>query len=124
MLLLNNYRAHWQMGIQLLSQMESPMVPPVVKDYMWQTFLAGNLLMGKISRDFGIPDPTSILPAPAMSEVMSALAQKEAEAQAMAEVKQKAPLLQQMAAQTGQTGPEPQPGQQPQLPPPQNEPIQ
>lgn len=119
MLLLNNYRAHWQMGIQLLSQMDSPMVPPVVKDYMWQTFLAGNLLMGKISKDFGILDPTAILPAPSGAEVLSALAGAEAKMQAAAEVQQKAPMLQ--GAAGGQPG---QPGSGPQQPAPEQSPAQ
>jgi hypothetical protein len=64
MLLLNNVRAHWQMVNQLLQQASSPMAPPEMQDYMGQVILASNLLMKKICKDFGINDPTSVLPEP------------------------------------------------------------
>jgi len=64
MLLLNNWRAHGQMSMQLLQTISQPMAPPELQDYASQFLLAGNLLMMKICKDFGINDPSSILPEP------------------------------------------------------------
>ena len=52
------------MMIQLLQQASNPMAPPQLQDYMGQLMLGGNLLMKKICKDFGIADPSSILPEP------------------------------------------------------------
>jgi hypothetical protein len=64
MLLLNNTRAHWQMVNQLLQGAANPMAPPEMQDYMIQVILASNLLMRKICRDFGVSDPSAVLPEP------------------------------------------------------------
>ena len=58
MLLLNNHRAHWQQQAQLLQALQSPMISPDQKDYLWQTFQAANLLMARIDKDFGIAEPS------------------------------------------------------------------
>jgi hypothetical protein len=79
MLLLNNTRAHWQMVAQMLQASENPMLSPMQKDYLLQTVQAGNLLMIKISKDFGISDPSAIIPAPAGIEVAAQMAHKTAE---------------------------------------------
>ena len=71
MLLLNNHRAHWQQQAQLLQALQSPMMSPDQKDYLWQTFQAANLLMARIDKDFGISDPSSILPMPATAEAQA-----------------------------------------------------
>lgn len=64
MLLLNNTRAHYQMVNQLLQAASNPMAPPEMQDYLVQVILSSNLLMKRITRDFGISDPSSILPEP------------------------------------------------------------
>lgn len=64
MLLLNNWRAHGQMVVQLLQQASNPMAPPELQDYMGQLILGGNLLMKKICKDFGITDPSFMIPEP------------------------------------------------------------
>jgi hypothetical protein len=64
MLLLNNWRAHGQMVVQLLQQSSNPMAPPQLQDYMGQLILGGNLLMMKICKDFGISDPSFMIPEP------------------------------------------------------------
>jgi hypothetical protein len=76
------------------------------KDYLLQTVQAGNLLMIKISKDFGIADPSAIIPDPAGIEVASQVAHQTAEHTMAQQVAQ-----QMMQSQQGQ----PQ-GQQPQLP--------
>ena len=58
------WRAHGQMSMQLLQTISQPMAPPELQDYASQFLLAGNLLMKKICKDFGINDPSSILPEP------------------------------------------------------------
>lgn len=78
MLLLNNYRAHWSQQMQLLQAMQNPMMSPQQRDYLWQTFEAANWLMAKISRDFGIADPSAALPSVAGSEAESRMAHDEA----------------------------------------------
>lgn len=98
MLLLNNHRAHWQQQAQILQALQSPMMGPEQKDYLWQTFLAANLLMAKIDRDFGIPDPSAILPAPAGGEVKAQLAHEQAKHQAATEA------VQQIMQSRGQPG--------------------
>jgi hypothetical protein len=64
MLLLNNWRAHGQMVSQLLQQASNPMAPPQLQDYLGQLILGGNLLMTKICKDFGISDPSFMIPEP------------------------------------------------------------
>lgn len=64
MLLLNNWRAHVQMVSGIMSQIQNPMAPPELKEYMLETIVAGNTLMARICRDFNLPDPSSILPEP------------------------------------------------------------
>lgn len=71
MLLLNNVRAHWQMVGQMMQAAENPMLSPTQRDYMLRTIMAGNLLMTKICKDFGISDPTAVLPEPAGIEIES-----------------------------------------------------
>ncbi len=78
MLLLNNHRAHWQMQAALLQGLQSPMMSPIQKDYLWQTFMGANALMAKIDKDFGIEDPSSILPAPGGAEEQAQLTHREA----------------------------------------------
>jgi hypothetical protein len=88
MLLLNNMRAHWQMVSQVLQAVESPMMGPMQKDYLWQMIVAGNLLMSKISRDFGIQDASSILPVPAGMDAKTQMAHQQAMHQVAQEVTQ------------------------------------
>ena len=64
MLLLNNTRAHWQMVAQLLQQTSNPMAPPDYQEYLLNVIISSNTLMKKIARDFGVQDPTEILPEP------------------------------------------------------------
>jgi len=78
MLLLNNHRAHWQMQIQLLQTLQSPMMNAQQKDYLWQTFLAANMLMAKIDKDFGFEDPSAILPVPAGAEEQAQITHQQA----------------------------------------------
>ncbi len=78
MLLLNNHRAHWQMQIGLLQAIQSPMMSAQQKDYLWQTFLAANMLMAKIDKDFGFDDPSAILPVPAGAGEQAEIAHKQA----------------------------------------------
>jgi hypothetical protein len=79
MLLLNNVRAHWQMEAQMIQAAENPMLSPMQKDYLLQTVMAGNMLMTKIIKDFGISDPSAILPTPAGIENASKMAHQAAE---------------------------------------------
>jgi hypothetical protein len=62
MLMLNNTRAHWQMVNQLLQASQNPMAPPQMQDYILQVILSSNLLMKRIVKDFGIEDPSSVVP--------------------------------------------------------------
>jgi hypothetical protein len=71
MLLLNNVRSHWQMETQMLQASENPMLSPMQKDYLLQTVIAGNMLMTKIIKEFGISDPSAILPEPAGIQIES-----------------------------------------------------
>jgi hypothetical protein len=64
MLYLNNWRAHVQMVMQLMQGLSNPMAPPEYQHYVISTIIAGDTLMTKISRDFGIPDPSGVLPEP------------------------------------------------------------
>lgn len=64
MLLNQNFRAHWQQVAGMLAAMDNPMTPPDVKDYTMKTINAANILMTRIARDFGIEDPSRILPEP------------------------------------------------------------
>jgi hypothetical protein len=95
MLLLNNHRAHWQMQAQLLQAIQSPMMSPMQKDYIWQTFQAANMLMTKIDKDFGFEDPTSLLPAPGGAEEQAQMAHKAAQMETVQMV------VQQMMQQPG-----------------------
>lgn len=111
MLLLNNTRAHWQMVAQMLQAAENPMLSPMQKDYLLQTVQAGNLLMIKIAKDFGINDPSAIIPDPAGIEVASTVAHQTAEHTMAQQIAQQ---IQQSQPQQGGQG-KPQ-GGQPQLP--------
>lgn len=117
MLLLNNVRAHWQMEAQMLQASENPMLSQMQKDYLLQTVLAGNMLMTKIIKDFGISDPTSILPSPAGIEVAAHMSHQAAEHQqaqvAAAAIAAEQQGQQQPQGQPAQTG---QPQQAPQQP--------
>lgn len=64
MLLKQNFSAHWQQVAGMLAAMDNPMTPPDVKDYTMKTINAANILMTRIARDFGIEDPSRILPEP------------------------------------------------------------
>lgn len=64
MLLNQNFRAHWQQVAGMLAAMDNPMTPPDVKDYTMKTINAANILMTRIARDFGIEDPSRVLPEP------------------------------------------------------------
>lgn len=99
MLLLNNTRAHWQMVNQLLQTAANPMAPEVMQDYVVRVILASNLLMTKICRDFGVPDPSSILPEPrGLQEKADAAEAQEQRAKAL----QKMAQLTQGGGQGGQ----------------------
>jgi hypothetical protein len=105
MLLLNNHRAHWQQQAQIMQALQSPMLSPDQKDYLWQTFIAANALMAKIDKDFGINDPSIINPTPASAEVRSMAAHEMAKHAAAQEI-----------AQMMKSGALPMQPQQPQLP--------
>jgi hypothetical protein len=107
MLLLNNTRAHYQMVAQLLQQASNPMAPPDMKNYLQQVILASGMLMTKICKDFGIQDPTSVLPEPIGIREQLDQQQKQMD---MAKMQQQLQL-------GGQAGP--QPGGQPVMPQPQ-----
>lgn len=67
LLLLNqNFRAHWQQIAGMLAALDNPMTPPDVKEYTKDTVNAANILMTRIARDFGIEDPSRVLPEPNM----------------------------------------------------------
>jgi hypothetical protein len=118
MLLLNNHRAHWQQQMGILQALQSPMISPIQKDYLWQTFLGANLLMTKIDKDFGFEDPSAILPSPGGADEQAQMAHKEAQMQTVQQI------VQQMMQQGGpqklpgmpQEGSQPQ-GNQEQQPP-------
>jgi hypothetical protein len=121
MLLLNNHRAHWQMQMQLLQAIQSPMMNAQQKDYLWQTFLAANMLMAKIDKDFGFDDPSAILPVPAGAEEQAQISHHQALQETAQTVAQT--LMQQHGPP--QIGQGQQPGQeQPQQPPAQQQPPQ
>jgi hypothetical protein len=137
MLLLNNHRAHWQQQAQIMQALQSPMISPDQKDYLWQTFLAANMLMAKIDKDFGIADPNSYNPQPATAEARAEVAHTMAMHAAAQEIAQQIqsgviPMQQpggqggqpQLPAQAGQG--QPPEGQQPppQPAPPEGAPIQ
>ena len=110
MLLLNNTRAHWQMVAQMLQAAENPMLSPMQKDYLLQTVQAGNLLMIKIAKDFGILDPSAIIPDPAGIEVAATVAHQTAEHTMAQQIAQQ---IQQSQQQQGGQQQQPQQGQQP-----------
>lgn len=116
MLLLNNHRAHWQMQASLLQALQSPMISPIQKDYLWQTFTAGNMLMAKIDKDFGFEDPSSLLPSPGGAEEEAQMAHKEAQMQTAMKIAQQ--HMQQPGGVKALPGmPQEQPPQQGQQPP-------
>jgi len=108
MLLLNNHRAHWQMQAQLLQAISSPMLSPIQKDYLWQTFQAANMLMAKIDKDFGFEDSSALLPMPGGSEEQAQLVHHQAMQQTAGDIGQA------LMAQHGPPGQQQQ--GQPQLP--------
>lgn len=122
MLLTNNLRAHWQMVAQLLQSADNPMVSPTQKDYLLQTIQAGNWLMLKVAKDFGIPDPTPAVPTPAGIEIEAEMTHKQVTQQKAQQIAQQ--IMQDQQQRQGQQpqsqgGQPPQPqaqGGQPQLP--------
>jgi hypothetical protein len=62
MLLLQQFRAHYQTTAQMMAAVDSPMTPSDVKAYTMKVIGAGNVLMTRIAKDFGIEDPSRILP--------------------------------------------------------------
>ena len=111
MLLLNNHRAHWQQQAQIMQALQSPMISPDQKDYLWQTFLAANMLMAKIDKDFGIADPNSYNPMPATAEARAEVAHTVAMHAAAQEI-----AKQMQSGELPPPGGGQQPGAQPQLP--------
>jgi hypothetical protein len=109
MLLLNNLRSHWQMVSQILQSVESPMVSPSQKDYMYKMIDAANWVTSRIAKNFGIPDPSVAVPAPAGIEAKGVVAHKQAEQQTAMQISQQ---MQQEQQQGGQQQPGGQPPQQ------------
>ena len=111
MLLLNNVRAHYQMVAQMMQAVENPMLSPTQKDYFLQTVVAGNMLMMRICKDFGIPDPTAVIPTPAGVEVDAQMTHQQV---MQAKAKQIGDMLkQQQPPQLGAGQPAQPAGQQP-----------
>ena len=127
MLLLNNTRAHWQMISQMLQAAENPMLSPMQKDYLLQVCVSANMLMSKIHRDFGIPDPSAILPEPAGLQIEADQAHEQVLSQKAQQIAQQMRgQLQQGQLPQGMPQGQPQQPQQQQAPPPepQGAPIQ
>jgi hypothetical protein len=125
MLLLNNHRAHWQFTGQIIQSLENPMIQPGQKDYLFQTFIAANMLMAKIDKDFGIPDPSALLPVPAGLEIEAEQTHEQIMHQKAQQIAQQ--MMQQRGGQP--QGQLPQGGQPPQgqpngQPPPEGAPVQ
>jgi len=97
MLLLNNVRSHWQMETQMIQAAENPMLSAMQKDYLLQTVIAGNMLMTKIIKEFGITDPSAILPEPAGIQMESDQMHQQI-------LQQKAQQIAQQIAQSQQGG--------------------
>jgi hypothetical protein len=117
------------METQMLQAAENPMLSPMQKDYLLQTVIAGNMLMTKIIKEFGITDPTSILPEPAGIQIESDQTHQQILQQKAQQIAQQIMQAQQQrgSAQvsvSGQPGSQPaaqqgQPGAAPQTPTPQ-----
>ena len=101
-----------------MQALENPMIQPGQKDYLFQTFIAANMLMAKVDKDFGIPDPSALLPVPAGLEI-------DAEQTHEQILHQKAQQIAQQLMQQRQQGPQAQlPQGQPPEPPPEGAPVQ
>jgi hypothetical protein len=109
MLLLNNVRAHGQQISQLLQAISNPMAPPEMQHFLASFAMSSTFLMKRICREFGIEDPSSVVPDVMGLEERIAGIEKQIAAQKQQQ--------QQQGAQP-QPGAPPQPGQQPQLPAP------
>jgi hypothetical protein len=118
MLLLNNLRAHGQQIAQLLQALSNPMAPPELQHFLGSFILSSTYVMRKITKDFGIEDPTSAVP-----DVLGIDARiKDLEKQFAAQQQQK----QQQALPAGSPpqgggGAPAAAGGQPQLPPPEQQ---
>jgi hypothetical protein len=94
MLLLNNVRAHGQQIAQLLQALANPMAPPELQHFLASFAMSSTFLMKRICKDFGIEDPSVVVPD-------------------VTGIEERIVTLEKQIAASKQ----PQPGQQPQLPP-------
>lgn len=62
MLLLNNTRAHTQQVAQLLQAAANPQMPPELMHFILNAAVTSSALMRRICKDFGIEDPSSVVP--------------------------------------------------------------
>lgn len=126
MLLLNNWRAHVQQNSQIMQQLTNPMMAqfPEWADYLMNIVLTGNVLMAKICRDFGVADPTAILPEPlGIQDKVDDIQQQHRQRQLMEALKRSLPQMRQaLGAGLGNgnapAGQEPPGSQQPGAAPP------
>lgn len=109
MLLLNNTRAHTQQVAQLLQAAANPQMPPDLMHFILNAAVTSSALMRRICKDFGIEDPSSVVPdLLGIKEKIAALEKTQMEQQAQQ-------IAAQMKQQQGGGGPSQPQGGPPQL---------